>query len=1248
LKRRLLPAAAVAAACAVNLFMLAGELAPVRSVNDSALHLSMIRWARARLLAGRLPFDGWYPYLSLGSAQFHHYQSLPHIITAVISVPIGPDTAYHWSLWLLLGLWPAAVYLGLCWMDLGPTAAAAAAIASPFLVSTPGYGFEHASYTWRGLGLWTQLWGMFLLPLALGATWRAVSSGRWMTRAAALLGALLACHFLTGYLALLMLPVWALVAPSVKRMARGAAVAVVGVAAVAWVVVPLAADGRWSGNLEFYTGTFWFDSFGPGKVLGWLAHGELLDADRLPVLTVFAALGLLVSGWRCRRLATPRAVLGLLLVSTLLFSGRSVVGPVVNLLPGGTDLPLHRYISGVQLASLALVGVAVEFLITIAMRAGARAPLPAPWRRPIGAAVAAAACLAALSPALAQLGGYDATGADMIVAQQAAEATDGRALDALALEAGRLGGGRVYAGTKGSWGHGFTVGQVPVYMELENLDVDAVGMWLNTESLASDVETRFNERDPGHFDLFGVAYEILPAGQPSTVPATLLRTIGRYSLWRVPSHGYVSVVDTSAPPIHADRHDIGPRNNSFLFSPAPSQAIYPVVSYDNLPAPTPSLLPGAPRPATPAGSVADLRADPAGGRFSAEVTAARPATVVLHSTFDPRWHVLVDGVDLPAGMIAPAFTGRTVPAGRHRVEFRYDPIGEYPALWLLGALALMALATRRGLRARLAVLAPLAGARWAILRPIQARQGGAPKGARPAATLAVGGVAKGAHPAATLAVFAAALAVYLLSAPGHLQTVDIRAEFAVAQSIAGRGDFTVNPNLPYVTVPSEPGIDGRRYSHHGLGQSLLMLPAAVVGQLAGCPSDPGLCPPDAQRTAEWAAGMVDPVCAALTVLVFFCLSRELGFALRPSLLATAALALGTAEWAYAHDTFDVVPDGLFLLAAIYLGAVALRRRQTALFLAAGLCAGFAVLVRLPTALLLPVLGLVVLAQVAHWPRREAVAAAVAWGGGAAACLLVLAWFNWARFGTPLESGYGLASDTYPFSTPLPAGLAGELLSPGKSIFLFSPALVLAVVGTRRFLARHRAVGLGILAMLSVHLCFYGTYQEWAGDWGWGPRYLVPLLPPAMLLALPTVAAAGEKARRATLAVGLTAAGAVVQLLDVLVDFQHQIQLKFDDGISLHSYWQPGHSALWRHAVALVQMLAGHGRYPQAYRFTDASLGLPAAAVPDTWWSYLWLDPGARSVAASGVLLLIVGLVVAGRQGLLAYRSEVEALLPAET
>jgi len=111
--------------------------------------------------------------------------------------------AYLWFQYLLLALWPIAVYFGTRFLGWNRWTAAAAAAVAPLLVSAPGYGYEDGSYTWQGYGVYTQLWAMWLLPLSWGLTWRAMSRGKGYAPAAVATALTMACHFITGYLAML-------------------------------------------------------------------------------------------------------------------------------------------------------------------------------------------------------------------------------------------------------------------------------------------------------------------------------------------------------------------------------------------------------------------------------------------------------------------------------------------------------------------------------------------------------------------------------------------------------------------------------------------------------------------------------------------------------------------------------------------------------------------------------------------------------------------------------------------------------------------------------------------------------------------------------------------------------------------------------------------------------------------------------------------------------------------------------------
>jgi hypothetical protein len=681
-----LPLLLVGVAVGFNLWTLRAELLDVWYLNDAGIHQSMVRWAAMRIREGHLPFDGWYPYLSLGASRFHHYQSLPHILTGMLSTIAGPGT-FRWSLYLLLCTWPVAVYCGGRLFDLEPWAAGVAALASPLIVSAPALGFEWSSYVWRGSGTWAQLWGMWALPFAWGLSWRAVSGGRTIALAALVVGITICLHLLIGYLALLSLGVWVLLSLKDlgRRFGRAALVGLGALATAAWMLVPLITDAKWMTQDEFSRGTIYYDSFGARRVVGWLITGRIFDSGRLPVVSVLVLIGLAVCVWRFRRSETARAIPTVGLISLLLFFGRPTLGFVIDLLPGGSDLFLRRYVTGVHLAGIYLAGIGGAWLGAQGMHL---VRTRAVWLRPAFAAAALGILLtAAVAPAAAERYAYERRGAEWISDQRVAQSTEGADFASLVDAARAIAPGRIYSGMRANRSAP-KIDFVPAFAALLNLDADAVGFTRPTWSLMANVENRFAAHVAAQVDMFGVRWAILPEGD--TPPAGALRagTAGRWVLWSTGDIGYLSVVDTVAP-VSVDRTDLGLRMAAFLSSDLPLEGRYPTLAFAGGPGAEPTLGPGD-MPTTAPGSVQTAFAQPADGRFGGEVRADRTAVVQLKASFDPRWAVMVDGVDARPEMIAPGFVGVRVAVGHHRVLFLYRPYPWYLALFALGAVVMIA------------------------------------------------------------------------------------------------------------------------------------------------------------------------------------------------------------------------------------------------------------------------------------------------------------------------------------------------------------------------------------------------------------------------------------------------------------------------------------------------------------------------------------------------------------------------------
>jgi hypothetical protein len=610
------------------------------------------------------------------------------MVTGLAGLAVGPDVAFRWSLYLLLSLWPISVYLSARAFGGGRPAAAASAAMAPFLVSATGIGYEQHAYVWTGFGVWTQLWASWTLPLAWGWSWRAIRDGRGYLRAVLLTALTVAMHFETGYLALSVLLVWPFVAgrPLGARLRRAAVILGGSLLTAAWAIVPLVAQRRWAAVNEVLQGTGLVNGYGARQVLDWLVTGQLLDHDRLPVVTVLAALGLILAWLAWSSEADGRALLAALGVCLLFAFGRTTFGSLVDVIPGGADLFFRRFMMGVQLAALLLAGRGAAWLAARCLRLlEARASR---WPSTLTPAVVLVAAIAVLAPAWLQLGTYDRHDGTAIAAQRRAEHTEGADVDRLIAVIKRDGGGRTYAGTPSNWGKAFTVGSVPVFKYLESRDVDEVGYTLRTASLMTDPEYFFDDRDPSGYRLFGIRYLILPAGDKPPVHARLTMRSGSYSLWTIDGDGYVQAGQIVGS-IAANRANVGTRSVPLLHSGLAADGAYLAVRYG-------ADSGGGRLPAAPseplAGVVRAERANLDDGEASATVRMRHPGVVVLSASYDPGWTATVNDRPVPTRMVAPALVAVDVPAGTDHVVFRFHGYGDYPELLGLSGLTLALLA----------------------------------------------------------------------------------------------------------------------------------------------------------------------------------------------------------------------------------------------------------------------------------------------------------------------------------------------------------------------------------------------------------------------------------------------------------------------------------------------------------------------------------------------------------------------------
>ncbi len=683
------PALLVASITGADLSDLRASLAPVAYLNDSAMHEQMVRAASHLLASGRDPLGSWYPYLNLGSPQYLHYQSGGALATAALGLIVGPNTAFRWSLWLLLASWPIVIYWSGRILTMSRWAAATAAVASVFVASVPSIGIEHGAYLWIGYGLWAQLWGTWFLPLAWATTWRACSDRHFILPAGAAVAATIATHYETGYLALVAVAIFPLLSTANfrRRVARSAAVGVTAGLMSAWVLVPLLANARWAAVNQALQRSPLANGYGARRVLGWLFDGGVFDGGQRPALTIVALAGLGIALLHWKKWPAGRPLLCMSAIGLLLCFGRTTFGTLADAVPGSNDIFFRRFMMGAQVAGVLACGLVVPALYASLLEAGRRltkwpargAPLlpvhPGSIRR-AACALSVLAVAIVLVPAANRTRALDERNAAAIAAQRRDERQPAALVDALLSYVRSHVTGRVYAGSPDNWGAQLTVGHVPVFEYLASQDIDEVGFTLRTASLMSQPEYRFDERNPSDYALFGIRYLLLPTAMKPPVPATSTLIAGPYRLWTIPANSYFSVTDVVGV-LWANRRNVGTRAAGYLDSRLFAHHQELAVSWPG----RAQRVPPSAAASTSPGTVLDEAADLDLGRASADVRMARPGTVVLSASYDPGWKATVDGRPAPTEMLAPAVVGVAVGPGRHTVAFVYHGYRWYPLLF---------------------------------------------------------------------------------------------------------------------------------------------------------------------------------------------------------------------------------------------------------------------------------------------------------------------------------------------------------------------------------------------------------------------------------------------------------------------------------------------------------------------------------------------------------------------------------------
>jgi hypothetical protein len=353
------------------------------------------------------------------------------------------------------------------------------------------------------------------------------------------------------------------------------------------------------------------------------------------------------------------------------------------------------------------------------------------------------------------------------------------------------------------------------------------------------------------------------------------------------------------------------------------------------------------------------------------------------------------------------------------------------------------------------------------------------------------------------------------------------------------------------------GRNGTIYAWYGMGQSLLMLPADIVGtyveKLPALREYNGNDPAVRSMIVAYSTNILINV---LTALVSLRLLTLLGFTKPQSVAGVLALLVCTTHLHYAQNMMENNYIVLLTLAGFAFQFEWLVTGERGALVIGSAAFGLNLLTRLTTGMDLMMGGVFLLLALRLekkslpevWKRFRTYATTAL--PIYVVFVLIDRWYQYYRFGSFFNTYVSVfaqqaremnpsLSANYPFEVPFHVGFFGALFAPEKSIFLFDPLLILIVLvvalGWNEFGAAIKAYIISSTLLLFIYISFYARYTVWSGDSAWGDRYVSSAAQLVAFLSVPLLLRYRAELGRAVWRVGmaLIAIAAAVQVASVM-------------------------------------------------------------------------------------------------------------------
>jgi len=697
-------------------------------VNDNAFHLGLAHSFNDRLNLQANPLDYWIPYWMAGYPVFHDYQFIPSFITVfvyrIFLEQVSLQFIMHLLIYLLLVFFPLIIYYSFRKIGFGIFSSTISALFSLGISGNFSYGWDYSSYVWQGFGMYSQLFGMFFMPLFIARAAVCLKTGKCYGSATLFFILTFLSHILFGYIACIICLLLLirgigkdLLFKSVRRLIL---LFFILATVTSYFWLPMIIDSKFHYRSVFEP-IEKFNSYGYKEIITRFISGELLDFGRFPIMTILCIAGLLFAFYKSleRRNGIYRFAFCGFFIWFFLYFGRATWGRLIDLLlPMSKVIHMERFVNGLHFFVIAAVGMGVEFIWEQIKKIKKLL-----WKQKF--ILLCIVIILAVIPIFKERGSYLLLSDRLAAAYKIKFDKEWPEFKLVLDKIKTLPPGRVYCGWSGGWGDNYKVGGAKCYHVLSQNGIENLGNAPFSWTPVSDFQISWNDNRYAEYVLYNIKYVI---SDKEKIWPDFIKPIfqsGRHTLYQVETGGYFDLVESDIF-LQANKNisrnfirlwlisDLRDKNQ---FMTIGSQIIGDK-AYQNY-----IFAKNEYKFTSKIAGIDDSKErhifenDFLFNRFSflekenlgqinnenknnevyqAEFTALKPAYLLFKVNYHPNWHILIDGQEQEKLMFSPGMIGVAVSPGTHAVKAFYRPQTIKVILFFIGLIILIIVLFKNG------------------------------------------------------------------------------------------------------------------------------------------------------------------------------------------------------------------------------------------------------------------------------------------------------------------------------------------------------------------------------------------------------------------------------------------------------------------------------------------------------------------------------------------------------------------------